>query len=308
MKQKIYLSICLLSIGILTACGKKNSPPTAVVTPTPTPIVTPVAPSPVAIEPTPTPTPTVTPTPTPSVGVTKVKPTPQVTPKTTISELPTSLYPQPTPIAIPVPVETVPPKIAIKANPKPEPLSPLKTTTDPNRQITPVGIGAAKIGMTFGDLKSQMGTGYDFPVKTNFLEGFDAIAVTKGRTVQYYIPYPAGTNFGDADRIQHLMTDNPSYRTQQGVGPGTPIKQAATVYGGATLTLSKENESHEFINFNQQPSGLAFRPKPIGKRAFAGNYPESDDEYLKTQKYDNRAAIGQITVSCPEEQCAQESQ
>ncbi|AFY96056.1 hypothetical protein [Chamaesiphon minutus] len=302
MKQKIYLSICLLSIGILTACGKKNPPPTAVVAPTP--IVTPVAPSPVTIAP--TLTPTVKPTPTPSIGDTKVKPT-QEPSKTTISELPTSLYPQPTPVAIPIPIETVPPKIAIKANPKPEPLSPLKTTADPNRQITPVGIGAAKIGMTFGDLKSQIGSGYNFPVKTNFIEGFDAIAVTKGRTVQYYIPYPAGTNFGDADRIQHLMTDNPSYRTQQGVGPGTPIKQAATVYGGATLTLSKENESHEFINFNQQPSGLAFRPKPIGKRAFAGDYPESNDEYLKTQKYDNRAAIGQITVSCPEEQCAQES-
>jgi hypothetical protein len=302
MKQKIYLSICLFSIGILTACGKKNPPPTAVVTPTP--IVIPAVPSPVTISPTP---PTVTPTPTPSVGGTKVKPIPPVPSKTTISELPKSLYPQPTPIAIPVPVETVPPKIAIKANPKPEPLSKLKAPTDPNRQITPVGIGAAKIGMSFKDLKTQVGSGYEFPIKTNFIEGFDAIAVTKGGTVQYYIPYATGTNFGDNDRIQHLMTDNPSYRTQQGVGPGTPIKQAASVYGGATLTLSKENESHEFINFNQQPSGLAFRPKPVGKRAFAGDYPESNEEYLKTQKYDNRAAIGQITVSCPEEQCEPES-
>jgi hypothetical protein len=295
MKQQIYLSLCVLAIGILTACGKKSPPPPQIVTPTPTPVVTPT-PSPVTIQPTPP-----SPSPTP-IALPTIQPTPKVTSPPKIVELPKSLYPEPTPVPIP----SSSPPVKTKANSKTEPISKLRIPTNPAQQITPVGIGAAKIGMTLKELKQQMGKGFEYPVKTSFIEGFDAIAVTKAGKVQYYIPYPAGTQFTDADRIQHLMTDNPNYRTQQGVGPGTSIGQAATVYGSATLSLSKENESREFINFTQHPSGLAFRPKAVGSGSFAGKYPESNEEFLKTQKYDDTAAIGQITVSCPEEKCNSE--
>jgi hypothetical protein len=229
-----------------------------------------------------------------------VKPTPVVLPTTpNSSALPKSLYPQPTPVAIVVPSAPV----NTKANSKTEPIDKLRIPTDPAMQITPVGIGVAKIGMSLKELKEQTGEGFEFPIKTSLLDGFDAIAVTKAGKVQFYIPYPAGTQFTDTDRIQHLITDNPDYRTEQGVGPGTSIGQAATVYGSATLSLSKDNESREFINFTQHPNGLAFRPKPVGTHSFAGEYPESNDDYLKTQKYDNRAAISQITVSCAVDQC-----
>ncbi len=300
MKQKIYLSLFVLATVLMTACGQKNQPPTAVVTPTPIPIA--VTPPPVTTtQPTPAPTPTVAASPVP-VKVPPLKPIPPAAPSTPIiSALPKPLYPEPAPVQIPV----IPEPNRTKANPKPEPISKLKIPTSPAQQITPVGIGGAKIGMSFKELKEQMGQGFQFPIKASFIEGFDAIAVTKAGAVQYYIPYPAGTQFTDADKIQHLMTDNPNYRTEQGVGPGTSIKQAATVYGGATLSLSKENESREFINFTQHPNGLAFRPKPVGNHNFAGDYPDSNDEYLKTQKYDNKAAIGQITVSCAENQCEQ---
>jgi hypothetical protein len=298
MNKQIYLSLYVLAIGALTACGNKTQLPKDLPTPTPT------VPSPVAtIQPTPQVSPIASTSPVPVKSPT-TKPTPTVSPTTSISELPTSLYPPPTPVTIPIAPDPVQPKP--KTNSKTEPIATLKPPTDPARQITPVGIGAAKIGMTFKELKEQVGKGFEFPVKTNFVEGFDAIAVTKGGTVQYYIPYPTGTNFTDTDRIQHLLTDNPNYRTQQGVGPGTTIGQAVSVYGSATLSMSKENESREFISFSQHPSGLAFRPKPLGKRTFAGEYPESNEEYLKTQKYDRRAAIGQITVSCPEDKCGQE--
>ncbi len=297
MKQQIYLSL-FISIGFLTACGKSPPPmPITPTSPTPTPlVVVPTAPSPVAsISPTPSP---VTASPLP---LSTLSPTPKASPYT-VTALPKSIYPAPTPVAIPIPAETV----KTKANPKPTPLAKLIVPTDPARQITPTGIGSAKIGMSFKQLKEQMGTGFEFLIKTNFIEGFDAIAVTKAGTVQYYIPYPAGTHFTDEDRIEHLITDNPNYRTEKGVGPGTPIDRAATVYGSATLSMSKENESREFISFTQHPNGLAFRPKPIKARNFAGDYPESNDEYLKTQKYDTQAAIGQITVSCAEEQCNKE--
>jgi hypothetical protein len=307
MTKQIYLCL-LLSIGILTACGK-TQPPTPTASPndtTPSPptspsVVVPTAPSPIANVPSPSTVTSPTPTAPTPIATPTVTPTPKASPFN-VTALPTSLYPVPSPVAIP----TTPPA-KTKANPKPEPLTKSKVTTDTTLQIiTPTGIGNAKIGMTFKDLKQQMGKGVEYSVKNNFIEGFDAIAVTKAGAVQYYIPYPTGTNFTDADRIEHLVTDNPNYRTQQGIGPGTSIAKAASVYGDATLSMSKENESREFISFTQHPNGLAFRPKPIKARNFAGDYPESNDEYLKTQKYDTKAAIGQITVSCAEEQCNQE--
>jgi hypothetical protein len=300
MKQRIHLSLCVLATVLVTACGQKSQPPTAVVTPTPTP--TSVTPPVTTTQPTPISPPTVASSPVP-VKIPKLQPTPKAASSTpVISALPKPLYPKPAPVEIPV----IPDPTKTKANPKPDPISKLKIPTNPAQQITPVGIGGAKIGMSLKELKQQMGQGFQFPIKASFIEGFDAIAVTKAGAVQYYIPYPAGTQFTDADKIQHLMTDNPNYRTEQGVGPGTSIQQATTVYGGATLSLSKENESREFISFNQHPNGLAFRPKPVGNHNFAGDYPESNEEYLKTQKYDNRAAIGQITVSCAESQCEQD--
>jgi hypothetical protein len=303
MKGRVYRSLCLAAIGLLTACGKNSQPPTVVATPTvtPTPIAAnPLLPSPVPILPTPIPTPSIPSTPTAVKKPPAIASTPTGSPsKPTIADLPKSLYPNPTPVPIVVPSDSAQPK----ANSKTEPISKLKLPLDPAQQITPVGIGDAKIGMTLKELKQKVGTQVEFPIKANFIEGFDAIAVTKAGTVQYYIPYPTGTNFTDSDRIQHLMTDNPNYRTQQGVGPGTSIGQAVTVYGNATLSMSKDNESREFINFSKHPNGLAFRPKPVGKRSFAGEYPESNEDYLKTEKYDKQAAIGQITVSCPEDKC-----
>jgi hypothetical protein len=302
MKQRIYLSLCLLAMVVVTACGEKSEPPTAIVQPTPV-VTVPVTPPTVATTPlTPKSAPLTSSSPFPVKTPTLQPKLKTVTSAPKIAALPKSPYPEPIPVAIPI----IPDPVKIAANPQPDPISKLKIPTDPAQQITPIGIGNAKIGMSLKELKDQMGEGFKFPVKASFIEGFDAIAVTKAGSVQYYIPYPTGTQFTDTDKIQHLMTDNPNYRTEQGVGPGTSIQQATTVYGGATLSLSKENESREFINFTQHPNGLAFRPKPVGKQSFAGDYPESNEEYLKTQKYDNRAAIGQITVSCAEDKCEQD--
>ena len=307
MNKQIYLCL-LVSIGLLTACGKTQPPHQSaspeVTNPSPTPspsVAVPASPSPIAS----VPSPPIVASPTPVVPSPITTPTVTPTPKASpfnVTALPTSLYPVPSPVAIP----TTPPT-KITANPKPEPLTKAKAAIDPAQQmITPTGIGNAKIGMTFKELKQQMGKGFEYTVKNNFIEGFDAIAVTKAGRVQYYIPYATGTNFTDSDRIEHLVTDNPNYRTPQGIGPGTSIVKAAKVYGEATLSMSKESESREFISFTQHPNGLAFRPKPIKTRNFAGDYPESNEEYLKTQKYYTKAAIGQITVSCAEDECNKE--
>jgi hypothetical protein len=296
MKRITWLTFCLLGIGLLTGCPSSTKPPVVLVAPTPTATPTP---APIASA---TPTPTPIPIPSPEPSITPLFSVPSGIPVGTAIPNPPNIYTTPSPVPIlgtPAPIKSQPtPAAAIEQ---------LNIPTNPAQKITPNGIGVAKIGMTFEELKQQLGAGYDFKVKTSFMDGFEAIAVTKSGKVQYYIPYPAGTKFANEDRIQHLMTDNPDYRTEKGVGAGTPIKQAVSAYGGATLSFSKENESREFIGFVRHPNGLAFRPKPAKNRSFAGQYPESNEEYLKTQKYDVKAAIGQISVSCANEQCGKQS-
>jgi hypothetical protein len=297
MKRITWLTLYLLGMGLLTGCPS-NEPPTVVVTPTPTPTVTP------------TPTPAVTAT--PAIDLSPIPIPPPAPLKPPVSQIPKSPSKSDLPniYTSPAPVPILPTSEPTKStpNPKDSSIAKLNVPTNPAQKITSTGIGAAKIGMTYKELKQKLGNGYDFQVKTSFIDGFEAIAVTRSGKVQYYIPYPAGTKFTNEDKIQHLMTDNPDYRTEKGVGPGTPIGQAESVYGGATLSFSKENESREFIGFGQQPSGLAFRSKPAKNRTFAGEYPESNSEYLKTKKYDVKAAIGQITVSCANEQCGKETE
>jgi hypothetical protein len=291
MKRITWLTLYLLGMGLLTGCPSSNEPPTVVVSPTPTPTVTPTpAPTP-AIDLSPIPTPPPAPLKPPVAEIPKIS--------TKSTDLP-SIYTSPVPVPILPTTEPIEPKESSIAK--------LNIPTNPAQKITSTGIGVARIGMSYQELKQQLGKGYDFQVKTSFMDGFEAIAVTRSGKVQYYIPYPVGTKFTNEDRIQHLITDNPNYRTEKGVGPGTPIGQAATVYGNATLSFSKANESREFIGFGQQPNGLAFRPKPSKNRNFAGDYPESNNEYLKTKKYDAKAAIGQITVSCENEQCGKKAE
>ena len=133
MKQRIYLSLCLLlSIRLLTGCGEKEEPPTATVSPAPIESPTTI-PSPVAIvAPPPLFQPAVQPSPVP-VKIPVRKPN---------MVMPKSIYPMPTPVAIRVP----PAPVKTKAIEKEEPVSKLKIPTDPAQQITPVGIGAAQIG------------------------------------------------------------------------------------------------------------------------------------------------------------------
>lgn len=66
-----------------------------------------------------------------------------------------------------------------------------------NLTISDQGIGLAKLGMTFGQLKQVLEPDTKFKVETPFMVGFDAIALSQSGKVQYYILYPAGTKLAD---------------------------------------------------------------------------------------------------------------
>jgi hypothetical protein len=162
--------------------------------------------------------------------------------------------------------------------------------------ISTQGIGNARIGMTYGQLKAKLGQAAQFQVKAPFIVDFDAIAVHQSGQVQYYILYPAGYRLMDSDVIEALLTDNPNYRTIEGIGPGTPILQAEKIYGKATLFYSTSNESREYVRFAKQPFlNIFFRPV-AGKEGFAGIYPKPVQEYNETTIFQDSAIIRSVEV------------
>ena len=157
-------------------------------------------------------------------------------------------------------------------------------------------IGAAKVGMTLGELKKALGSTTKFKVQSPFMVDFDAIAVSQSGKVQYRIIYAAGTKLKDTDVIELLMTDNPNYKTVQGVGPGMMLKQAEAIYGKATLSYNVDNEMRENVVFANQPTRkIMFVPKADGKQ-FAGVYGASQGSFHETNKYQPNAVIKSVMV------------
>jgi len=232
----------------------------------------------------------------PSTQETSSPPVSTNTPQATTSspaESPTAATP-------PVPVSTNTPQ-ATTSSPTENRTAAVPNSTVPGKTqlISPEGIGEAKVGMKFGELKKRLAGKAEFQVKSPFIVDFDAIAITQGGKEQYFILYPAGTPLADSDVIEALVTDNPNYRTAQGVGPGTPIKQAEAVYGDATLSYNSLNESREYVKFaNQSSKAIAFRSDAPQGQQLVGIYPSSKTEFKQTKEFDKTASIGLVEVYC----------
>lgn len=185
-----------------------------------------------------------------------------------------------------------------------EPSSPtLKKSKPPTSNdflISVQGIGSARLGMTLKQLKQKLGTDTKFQAVSPFMVDFDAIAVYQAGILQYYIlypNYPKETKFSDSDPIELLLTDNPNYRTTEGVGAGMSVKQAEAIYGGAILSYNTQNESREQVRFSNYSSpNISFQPT-IPNQSFAGIYPSSSEEYNETKQFQDQAVIRSILVS-----------
>jgi hypothetical protein len=169
--------------------------------------------------------------------------------------------------------------------------------------ISAEGIGAARLGMTLGELKQTLGSGTEFTAQSRFMVDFDAIAVRQGGAVQYYILSLAGQPFTDSDAIQGLLTDNPDYQTAEGVGAGTTLAAAQAAYGQATLSYNTQNESREYVRFEKQPAPNISFATGNGSQDPAGVYPSSTSEYNETQEFQQNATIRSVLVICLTEGC-----
>jgi hypothetical protein len=197
------------------------------------------------------------------------------------------------------------PKPTVAPTTEPSPTaSPSKPDASKNALISTQGIGAARLGMTLGELKQILGPEADFTVKSPFIVDFDAIAVRQAGEVQYYILYLAGQSFTNNDVIQGLFTDNSKFHTPEGVGPGTSLKRAEQAYGKATLSYNTQNESREYARFDRQPAANLSFSTGNGNAAPAGIYPSPTKEYNETKEFRDDATVQSVLVVCLTEGCA----
>lgn len=207
--------------------------------------------------------------------------------------------PTPTPVISPSPsvspsVVSASPTVAAK-------VVTIKPPASKEQLISADGIGVAKVGMMLGELKQMLAGKAEFTVKSPFIVDFDAIAVSQGGENQYYILYPALLRLADTDAIEALVTDNPKYRTAQGVGPGTTIKEASAVYGDASLSYNSQNESREYVKFaNLDTKAIAFRTKAPPGKPVAGIYSQSKGELKQTAYFQPSATIKLVEIYCRE--------
>jgi hypothetical protein len=173
--------------------------------------------------------------------------------------------------------------------------------------ITAQGIGPAKIGTTYGQIKQALGSAYTYSEVSPFMVDFAATAVLRegvsgffpGRAIAFYLVYPEGTALNDSLVINAFVTANPKYQTAQGTGPGTLLSEAVKDYGKALLSFNVDNESREFVKFEREPSGLKFQPEAL-THSFAGDYSVPDavrnGSINQTPAFFENASISQVWV------------
>jgi hypothetical protein len=184
----------------------------------------------------------------------------------------------------------------------------------PSQAIADGGIGVAKVGITVAELKKSLKNSARFETTTDFAPGYNALAVKQRGKVQFYIPYPKNKKVTDNDQIKFLVTDNPLYKTAEGVYPGMSIKKATDIYGGAQLAFNPKVKSQEIVSFANQPGEISFFSSGAESGGRAGIYPKKSSENPKnsseklfvTDKFGASGKLKRIIVVCPESICPAE--
>lgn len=159
-----------------------------------------------------------------------------------------------------------------------------------DRTISADGAGPAVLGLTADELGEVLGSDYDLGDEVRITVDFDGHVVTRDGEVQF-----RAAKAGSGDELTLFIISNPTYQTAEGVGPTTTIAEAEAVYGPATLSWSPDDESREFVFFENGPAGrIAFRTPGIGGTN-VGIYPDGEFE---TDEYEEGAAIASVWVSC----------
>ncbi len=156
--------------------------------------------------------------------------------------------------------------------------------------VTQTSFGAAELCMTRDDLEAALPELVVGPYEEQgFLVDTEGVTVTDGDgNVEFY----AMAIVGEGPNLSLFSSDNTRYQTAEGVGPGTELAIAASLYGPATLSYNVEGESREYVEFLAGPSDISFR---TGSGPEAGIYA-TEDSFNETEEYDPQAPIRSIDI------------
>jgi hypothetical protein len=163
--------------------------------------------------------------------------------------------------------------------------------------IGPTGIGEARAGMTIGELRAALPAGTTLGPAAPFLVDISALPVVRGADTLYRVLVVAGEPSDDGAPVSTVATRNPSFRTAEGIGPGSTLAEAAAAYGAPALSYSTDDESREYASFAGYPHPeIHFRVDAgPGASGLAGRY-STRGAYNTTREYDPAARISLVMV------------
>lgn len=141
-----------------------------------------------------------------------------------------------------------------------------------DRLISASGVGPVRLGMTIAQAR-QVLPGFTLSRSTD-AEGVALVDATQGGRTML-------TFFADEDdaeapvdptvKIVRIEAVDPAYRTAAGIGPQSPFSRVEEAYGRLVRIQRSEMEQREYAEFENQPSGMAFRVTGAGGGE-AGDY------------------------------------
>ncbi len=118
--------------------------------------------------------------------------------------------------------------------------------------ISPQGLGWARLGVSWGALQRALGGS----IQTTFSPigwGYNGIMVSVDGQGPFTVVMPQWKQaLSPVDTVSILMTHDPSYRTKEGIGPGSTLAEARQVYGAATV-LRDAVTGQEVVAFKTMP-------------------------------------------------------
>ena len=157
--------------------------------------------------------------------------------------------------------------------------------------ISEKGIGHALLGMTLGQFKKKINRNLEFQ-EAILANGLKAIAVIFDEAVQYYLIFPQQFKVDDYSEIKMVVTNNPKYKTRDGIFSGLKVNKVASFLGNPTFSYNRDYPLEERLRFRHQPRWVVFTSYSQKK---AGIYT-AEFKYNVTKNYQQGATIQFIGV------------
>ena len=123
--------------------------------------------------------------------------------------------------------------------------------------ITRTSLGPAELGLTADELQAALGSEYNVSDEMRITVDFDGHVISRDGEVQF-----RAAMAGTGPELNLFIVSNTDYATAEGVGPMTLIADAEAAYGDATLSWSPDNESREFVAFENGAWRSSHVPHP----------------------------------------------